>query len=91
MASGNLKMRGADTQRWGEAGSEHHMACEMLPEGGAGETPDFSIAGPDCPAGMEYRECVSPCTRTCQSLHINEVCREQCVDGCSCPGNRLFT
>lgn len=39
---------------------------------------------------MEYKECVSPCAKTCQSLNINEVCHGQCVDGCSCPGN-LFT
>uniref|UniRef100_A0A8D0WKY0 von Willebrand factor n=1 Tax=Sus scrofa TaxID=9823 RepID=A0A8D0WKY0_PIG len=51
---------------------------------------DHSLCRPDCPAGMEYRECVSPCTRTCQSLHINEVCQEQCVDGCSCPEGQLL-
>ncbi|XP_039730048.1 von Willebrand factor isoform X2 [Pteropus medius] len=45
---------------------------------------------PVCPAGMEYKECVSPCTRNCQSLHINEVCQEQCVDGCSCPEGQLL-
>lgn len=39
---------------------------------------------------MEYKECVSPCAKTCQSLNINEVCQGQCADGCSCPGN-LFT
>lgn len=54
-----------------------------------GETPELSVPGPACPAGMEYKECVSPCTRTCQSLKINEVCQEQCVDGCSCPGNNF--
>lgn len=54
-----------------------------------GETPELSVSGPACPAGMEYKECVSPCTRTCQSLKINEVCQEQCVDGCSCAGNNF--
>ncbi|KAF5912357.1 hypothetical protein HPG69_004027 [Diceros bicornis minor] len=57
----------------------------------AGETTEVSVSGPACPAGMEYKECVSPCARTCQSLHINEVCQEKCVDGCSCPGNKLPT
>lgn len=39
---------------------------------------------------MEYKACISPCAKTCQSLNINEVCHGQCIDGCSCPGN-LFT
>ncbi|NP_001316017.1 von Willebrand factor precursor [Oryctolagus cuniculus] len=51
---------------------------------------DHSTCRPACPAGMEYKECVSPCTRTCQSLHIAEVCPEQCVDGCSCPEGQLL-
>nr|XP_008512142.1 PREDICTED: von Willebrand factor [Equus przewalskii] len=51
---------------------------------------DHSACRPACPAGMEYKECVSPCTRTCQSLHINEVCQKQCVDGCSCPEGQLL-
>ncbi|XP_057558106.1 von Willebrand factor isoform X2 [Hippopotamus amphibius kiboko] len=51
---------------------------------------DHSACRPDCPAGMEYKECVSPCPRTCQSLHINEVCQQQCVDGCSCPEGQLL-
>ncbi|XP_004869432.1 von Willebrand factor isoform X2 [Heterocephalus glaber] len=51
---------------------------------------DHSACRPACPAGMEYKECVSPCARTCQSLHVNEVCQEQCVDGCSCPEAQLL-
>ncbi|XP_073079394.1 von Willebrand factor isoform X1 [Manis javanica] len=51
---------------------------------------DHSTCRPACPGGMEYKECVSPCARTCQSLHINEVCQEQCVDGCSCPEGWLL-
>ncbi|KAB0395734.1 hypothetical protein E2I00_001515 [Balaenoptera physalus] len=46
--------------------------------------------GPDCPAGMEYKDCVSPCPRNCQSLHISDVCQQQCVDGCSCPEGQLL-
>ncbi|XP_051818879.1 von Willebrand factor [Antechinus flavipes] len=45
---------------------------------------------PACPIDMEYKECVSPCARTCQSLHINEVCQTQCIDGCSCPEGKLL-
>uniref|UniRef100_A0A8C8TC51 von Willebrand factor n=1 Tax=Peromyscus maniculatus bairdii TaxID=230844 RepID=A0A8C8TC51_PERMB len=51
---------------------------------------DHSACHPACPAGMEYKECVSPCTRTCQSLPINEVCQQQCVDGCACPEGELL-
>ncbi|XP_028610247.1 von Willebrand factor [Grammomys surdaster] len=51
---------------------------------------DHSACRPVCPAGMEYKECVSPCTRTCQSLPINEVCQQQCVDGCDCPEGELL-
>lgn len=71
-------------------GPKYSVACEVLHGGSCpGETPELSVPGPACPAGMEYKECVSPCTRTCQSLKINEVCQEQCVDGCSCPGNNF--
>uniref|UniRef100_A0A8C8XT74 von Willebrand factor n=5 Tax=Panthera TaxID=9688 RepID=A0A8C8XT74_PANLE len=51
---------------------------------------DHTACRPACPAGMEYKECVSPCARTCQSLHVKEVCQEQCVDGCSCPEGQLL-
>lgn len=65
------------------------VACERLPQGTTLGRLLTSVSGPACAAGMEYKECVSPCARTCQSLHINEVCQEQCVDGCSCPGNKV--
>ncbi|XP_031239331.1 von Willebrand factor isoform X1 [Mastomys coucha] len=51
---------------------------------------DHTACRPACPAGMEYKECVSPCPRTCQSLPINEVCQQQCVDGCGCPEGELL-
>ncbi|XP_040421957.1 von Willebrand factor isoform X2 [Cygnus olor] len=52
--------------------------------------PEESLCRPRCPVGMEYKECVSPCAKTCQSLNINEVCHGQCVDGCSCPEGKLL-
>uniref|UniRef100_A0A803VYC1 von Willebrand factor n=1 Tax=Ficedula albicollis TaxID=59894 RepID=A0A803VYC1_FICAL len=52
--------------------------------------PEESSCRPRCPVGMEYKECVSPCAKTCQSLNINEVCHGQCVDGCSCPEGLLL-
>ncbi|KYO44719.1 hypothetical protein Y1Q_0016835 [Alligator mississippiensis] len=52
--------------------------------------PEDSLCRPRCPVGMEYKECISPCAKTCQSLNINEVCRGQCVDGCSCPEGKLL-
>nr|XP_030690524.1 von Willebrand factor isoform X2 [Globicephala melas] len=51
---------------------------------------DHSSCRPDCPAGMEYKACVSPCPRDCRSLHVSEVCQQQCVDGCSCPEGQLL-
>ncbi|KAM4748779.1 von Willebrand factor [Rhinophrynus dorsalis] len=52
--------------------------------------PSHTTCKPQCPYGMEYNECVSPCVKTCQSLNINEVCQEQCIDGCSCPDGKVL-
>uniref|UniRef100_H3AU93 von Willebrand factor n=1 Tax=Latimeria chalumnae TaxID=7897 RepID=H3AU93_LATCH len=52
--------------------------------------PSESSCNLKCPFGMEYYECVSPCTKKCQSLNINEVCQEQCIDGCSCPVGKVL-
>uniref|UniRef100_A0A803XNL5 von Willebrand factor n=1 Tax=Meleagris gallopavo TaxID=9103 RepID=A0A803XNL5_MELGA len=52
--------------------------------------PEESSCKPRCPVGMEYKACISPCAKTCQSLNINEVCHGQCVDGCSCPEGKLL-
>ena len=93
MAPGALKTERPDKGASSALSARGPVRC-CLEGTGSRETPGFSISGPDCPAGMEYKECVSPCHRTCRSLSITEVCREQCVDGCSCPGNRcptLFT
>lgn len=49
-----------------------------------------SSCKPRCPVGMEYKACISPCAKTCQSLNINEVCHGQCIDGCSCPEGKLL-
>ncbi|KAG8579776.1 hypothetical protein GDO81_011049 [Engystomops pustulosus] len=45
---------------------------------------------PQCPHGMVYNECVSPCLKSCQSLNINEVCQEHCTDGCTCPEGKVL-
>lgn len=42
---------------------------------------------PKCPTGMQYSECAKSCSTTCHSLNIQEVCKEDCMDGCRCPGN----
>ncbi|XP_020641434.3 von Willebrand factor [Pogona vitticeps] len=52
--------------------------------------PASSACRPRCPVGLEYKECTSPCAKTCQNLNINEVCQEKCVDGCSCPEGKLL-
>ncbi|XP_075745319.1 hemocytin isoform X1 [Rhipicephalus microplus] len=46
---------------------------------------------PECPAGMEWRECgpSSECEPTCDNVHRSkntaEECPEECVAGCFCP------
>ncbi|XP_056621756.1 von Willebrand factor [Triplophysa dalaica] len=45
---------------------------------------------PKCPVGMEYSDCTSACSTSCQSLNIQEVCKEQCVDGCNCPAGKVL-
>uniref|UniRef100_A0A3B4BK09 von Willebrand factor n=1 Tax=Periophthalmus magnuspinnatus TaxID=409849 RepID=A0A3B4BK09_9GOBI len=44
---------------------------------------------PKCPIGMQYSECTKSCSTTCHSLNIQEVCTEECSDGCTCPGKVL--
>ncbi|XP_032895484.1 von Willebrand factor isoform X3 [Amblyraja radiata] len=43
-----------------------------------------------CPARMEYRTCVPPCSKTCKSLNINHLCNNQCRDGCTCGGGKVL-
>ncbi|XP_029010472.1 LOW QUALITY PROTEIN: von Willebrand factor [Betta splendens] len=45
---------------------------------------------PKCPVGMQYSECTRPCSTTCHSLNIQEVCKEECVDGCTCPVGKVL-
>lgn len=45
---------------------------------------------PKCPIGMQYSECTKSCSTTCHSLNIQEVCKEECVDGCTCPVGKVL-
>ncbi|KAM9854763.1 von Willebrand factor [Aulostomus maculatus] len=45
---------------------------------------------PRCPIGMLYSECTKSCSTTCHSLNIQEVCKEECVDGCTCPVGKVL-
>ncbi|CAJ1056809.1 von Willebrand factor [Xyrichtys novacula] len=45
---------------------------------------------PKCPIGMQYSECTKSCSTTCHSLNIQEVCKEDCVDGCTCPVGKVL-
>ncbi|KAM6936930.1 von Willebrand factor [Xenentodon cancila] len=52
--------------------------------------PEESQCFPKCPIGMQYNECTKSCSTTCHSLNIQEVCKEQCVDGCTCPAGKVL-
>ncbi|XP_061139991.1 von Willebrand factor [Syngnathus typhle] len=45
---------------------------------------------PKCPIGMHYSECTKSCSTTCHSLNIQEICKEDCVDGCTCPAGKVL-
>ncbi|XP_077591325.1 von Willebrand factor isoform X2 [Stigmatopora nigra] len=45
---------------------------------------------PRCPIGMHYSECTKSCSTTCHSLNIQEICKEECVDGCTCPVGKVL-
>uniref|UniRef100_A0A3Q4B0E0 von Willebrand factor n=1 Tax=Mola mola TaxID=94237 RepID=A0A3Q4B0E0_MOLML len=45
---------------------------------------------PRCPIGMVYSECTKSCSTTCHSLNIQEICKEECVDGCTCPVGKVL-
>ncbi|XP_076589526.1 von Willebrand factor [Chaetodon auriga] len=52
--------------------------------------PEESQCYPKCPIGMQYSECTKSCSTTCHSLNIQEVCKEDCVDGCTCPVGKVL-
>ncbi|XP_075914966.1 von Willebrand factor-like isoform X3 [Petromyzon marinus] len=39
----------------------------------------------ECPQGMEFTTCASPCVRSCASLHASLECPDACLQGCQCP------
>ncbi|XP_041058158.1 von Willebrand factor [Carcharodon carcharias] len=43
-----------------------------------------------CPTRMEYQACVPACEQTCRSLNINQLCHEQCMDGCTCEDGKIL-
>uniref|UniRef100_A0A673N084 VWFD domain-containing protein n=1 Tax=Sinocyclocheilus rhinocerous TaxID=307959 RepID=A0A673N084_9TELE len=45
---------------------------------------------PKCPIGMEYSDCTPTCSTSCQNVNIQEVCKEECVDGCNCPAGKVL-
>ncbi|XP_061679970.1 von Willebrand factor isoform X2 [Syngnathoides biaculeatus] len=68
---------------------EYARTCHahgMLLQGWQQETECF----PKCPIGMHYSECTKSCSTTCHSLNIQEVCKEECVDGCTCPVGKVL-
>uniref|UniRef100_A0A9J8CX21 von Willebrand factor n=1 Tax=Cyprinus carpio carpio TaxID=630221 RepID=A0A9J8CX21_CYPCA len=49
-----------------------------------------SQCSPKCPIGMEYSDCTPTCSSSCQNINIQEVCKEECVDGCNCPAGKVL-
>ncbi|KAK1784997.1 hypothetical protein P4O66_018435, partial [Electrophorus voltai] len=49
-----------------------------------------SLCTPKCPLGMQYSACSQACSTSCQTLNIQEVCRGDCVDGCSCAVGKVL-
>uniref|UniRef100_A0A672PHD4 von Willebrand factor n=1 Tax=Sinocyclocheilus grahami TaxID=75366 RepID=A0A672PHD4_SINGR len=49
-----------------------------------------SQCSPKCPIGMEYSDCTPTCSTSCQNINIQEVCKEECVDGCNCPAGKVL-
>ncbi|XP_052794204.1 uncharacterized protein LOC128227575 [Mya arenaria] len=45
-----------------------------------------------CPIGFEYSECMSPCPRTCKTLHeeLPASCMSSCETGCRCPDGKYL-
>ena len=39
----------------------------------------------NCPEGYEYKECGSPCTKTCYNYDEVIICAAVCESGCFCP------
>ncbi|XP_047452758.1 von Willebrand factor [Mugil cephalus] len=52
--------------------------------------PEESRCFPKCPIGMRYSECTKSCSTTCHSLNIQEVCKDECIDGCTCPAGKVL-
>ncbi|GAB1608828.1 mucin-2-like [Argonauta hians] len=58
------------------------------------DIPDWrknNICAPECPAGMVYSDCESPCPNFCGSGESEEItCDFTCVPGCFCPKGKRF-
>lgn len=50
------------------------------------------ITAKECPIGLEYSDCASPCPRTCKALHevMPDECMTSCISGCQCPSGQFY-
>ncbi|XP_038045083.1 SCO-spondin-like [Patiria miniata] len=44
-----------------------------------------------CKGGKVYKECGSVCKVSCRDLGNRDDCQEQCVQGCQCPNDMVFS
>ncbi|XP_021363866.1 SCO-spondin-like [Mizuhopecten yessoensis] len=52
------------------------------------------LCAPECPEGLVYNECISPCQRSCSNLfaELSDECQSktECVAGCTCPPGLIW-
>ncbi|XP_043944002.1 otogelin-like protein [Protopterus annectens] len=49
-----------------------------------------SYCGVVCLHGTQYNTCSTSCGRACRSLSAQEVCSDDCIEGCNCPDGKYF-
>ena len=45
----------------------------------------LNISVASCAETYEYKECGSPCTKTCDNYEEDTICASVCQPGCFCP------
>ncbi|XP_023807134.2 otogelin isoform X3 [Oryzias latipes] len=70
--------------------SEYARACAHADHPLLDWRRDIPQCVPPCPAGLQYRECISCCPATCSLERTCIDSRLACLDGCYCPDGLIF-